>query len=319
MKVSREVKTAVLAIVAIALVIFGYNFMKGQNIFDSNRDFYAVYDNVNGLSTSADVTINGLKVGSISDINFLNQKGRVIVKFTVNSDFKFSNKSKVTIYTDGFISGKSLKITPDYTGDLARSGDTLQSNVEMEFVESLSHRVEPMEEKLENALVGIDSLVSSLNEVLDSDGRKELKETLTHLSTTVEHLSNASKGVDELLTRNSGTLDSMITNMDNASQNISQFSDSLAQIEVQPMLQSVDSALVNIQTVTAKLAAGQGTMGKLLGDDKVYDNLDGATLQLEELIQDIKLNPGRYVNLKFSLFGGKNRNKAYQRPEELED
>ncbi len=319
MKVSREVKTAVLAIVAIALVIFGYNFMKGQNIFDSNRDFYAVYDNVSGLSNSADVTINGLKVGGISDIGFLNKEGKIVVKFSVSNNFKFSDNSIVTLYSDGFIGGKSLKITPDYSGAMARSGDTLPSDVELEFVESLSHRVEPLEEKLEGALGGIDSLVSSLNEVMDQKAKKDLQESLANLNITLQHLNSAAAGVDDLLSKNNNRLDRMIDNMDNTSRNLSQFSDSLAQIQLQPLLHRIDSVLTNVQTVTAGLAAGEGTIGKLLGDDRVYDNLDRATMQLEELIQDIKLNPGRYVDLKFSLFGGKNKKKAYKKPKSVQD
>lgn len=314
MKVTREIKTAILAIVAIGLVIYGYNFMKGQNIFDSSRDFYAVYDNVEGLSNSADVTINGLKVGSISSVDFLNDNGQIVVKFSVDNNFEFSKFSKATIYSNSLIGGKSLKIEPDYKGALAKPGDTLGSAIELEMMESLSHRVEPLEQKLENALEGIDSLVSSFNEIVDDDSKENIKQSLAHLNTTLKHLNSTTSQLDMLISNNTDKLDGMIADLDHTSHNFKSFSDSLAQVEVKPLLQKVDSSLANIQMLTMKLASGEGTIGKLFTDDQVYDNVDNATREMEELIQDIKLNPGRYINLKFSLFGGKNKIQPYQEP-----
>lgn len=313
MKISREVKTALLAIAAIALLIYGYNFMKGRNIFDSNRDFYAIYDNVEGLSNSADVTLNGLKVGSVSKIEFLNKNGKIIVRFNVSNDFQFSDQSVVSLYSDGFIGGKSLKIEPDYNGPLAKAGDTLSSNVELELTERLSHRVEPLEQKLESALSGVDSLVQGLNDIIDEEGKRNIQESLVSLNATLKNLNNSSARIDRLLSGNADKLDGMISNFDHASQNLSRISDSLALVEVGPLINKIEDMIDDFNTVGAKLSRGEGTIGKLLDDDRVYENLDGATRELEDLIQDIKLNPGRYVDLKFSLFGGKN--KPYRKPE----
>ncbi len=312
MKVSREVKTGILAVVAIALVIYGYNFMRGQNIFDSNRNFYAVYDNVDGLSSSADVTINGLKVGSVSKIGFLDKKGKILVEFNVNNNFQFSNTSKAVIYSNGLIGGKAIKIDPRYEGRMAKSGDTLTSTTELELMESLSQRVEPLEQKIESAITGIDSLVQGLNQVIDEDGKQNLKEALAHLNVTMAHLNHTTGEIDKVLSKNADKLDRMIVNLDHTTQNFSNFSDSLAQIEVKPLLHKVDGILADFNRVSAKLSAGEGTMGKLFDDESVYDNLDAATRELEELIRDIKLHPGRYVNLKFSIFGGKNKDIPYQ-------
>ena len=114
MKYTKEVKTALLAFVAILLFIFGYSFLKGKNWFDSSRTFYAVYDDVEGLTPSSPVTINGLKVGNVSKIGFLNDTGKLLVSFTVDTDLPFSSNSTAQIYGGGLIGGKSVAILPEY-------------------------------------------------------------------------------------------------------------------------------------------------------------------------------------------------------------
>ncbi len=131
MRLSKEVKTGILAIGAILLLIFGYSFLKGTNLLDKNREFFVKYENVEGLSKAAPVTINGLIVGKILDINFANNEGGLIVKFTVEEDFDFSRSSIVRIYSAGLIGGKSLGVFPEYdASNLAKSGDTLRGETE---------------------------------------------------------------------------------------------------------------------------------------------------------------------------------------------
>ena len=168
MKISNEVKTAILAIVAIVLLIFGYSFLKGKNLLDSSRTFYAVYDEVEGLSPSSAVTINGLKVGQVTDINFLNKQGQLLVTFTVEKDFNFSKNSTAQVYGGGIIGGKSLAIVPEYeSGSIAKSGDTLQSNVEEGIMELVNERLTPLQQKLERTVVSADSLLTSINDLLN--------------------------------------------------------------------------------------------------------------------------------------------------------
>lgn len=315
MKLSREVKTGALALVAIAIVVFGYNFLKGNNVFDSSKVIYAVYNEVDGLTASSDVAINGLKIGKVTNIEFLDQSGNILVEMRVNSDFKFSNKSTAQIYSDGLIGGKVMKILPDYSGETVKSGDTLPSEVEEGIMANVISRLVPLREKFESAMGEIDTLVHGLNNVLDDSGQKELKESLAKLNATMSNLENSSSEINGLLSRNSEKFDRTIDNFDKTSENLNSFSDSLAKIEVQPLVNKVDGVLDDLNMLTSKLKNGEGTAGKLLNDDKLYNNLDNATREMEELIEDIKLNPRRYINLKFSVFGGKNKTQPYQKPE----
>ena len=302
MKYSREVKTALLAIVAIVLLIFGYSFLKGKNLLDSSMTLYAVYADVEGLSPSSAVTINGLKVGSVTDIDFLDQSGVLLVTFTVDTDFEFSPNSMARVYGGGIIGGKSLAIIPEYeAGNPARSGDTLPSEIEEGLLELVNDRLTPLQEKIEKAIVSADSLLTSINTVLNEDTRMNIQSTFRDLSSTVASLKSSATTIEGVMSRNSDKLDRTFTNLDGMSENLNSFSDTLAQLDMGVMIGNLEKVTADLEAVSGKLNSGEGTVGKLLNDPSVYDNVDRATRQMEQLLQDIKLNPRRYV--RFSLFG----------------
>lgn len=304
MKYTREVKTALLAIVAIVLLIFGYSFLKGKNLLDSSKTFYAVYPEVEGLSPSSTVTINGLKVGTVTDIDFLNQDGDLLVTFTVDTDFEFSPNSIARVYGGGIIGGKSMAIIPTYEpGNIAKSGDTLPSEMEEGLLELVNERLTPLQEKVEQAIVSADSLLTSINEVLNEDTRNNIQSTFSDLSTTVASLKTSAASIEGVMNRNSEKLDRTFSNLDNMTGNLNQFSDTLTHVDLGGMVRNLEKVTADLEAVSGKLNSEEGTVGKLLTDPTIYDNVDRATKQLEQLIQDIKLNPNRYV--RFSLFGKK--------------
>ncbi|MHA6280424.1 MlaD family protein [Salinimicrobium sp. CAU 1759] len=302
MKYTKEVKTALLAIVAILLFIFGYSFLKGKNWFDSSRTFYAVYNDVEGLSPSSAVTINGLKVGNVNKIGFLDNSGKLVVSFTVDNEFPFSKNSIAQIYGGGLIGGKSIAIIPKYEqGNMAKSGDTLQSAIEEGLLELVNERLTPLQEKIEKVIVSTDSLINSFNDVMNAQTRENLKNSIANLNSTVASLSNSANSVEGILSENSTKLNRTFTNLDEMSTNLNNFSDTLANFELRKVTEELEKAVSNFETVTSKLNSGEGTAGKLINDPSVYNNLERATNQLDALIQDVKLNPKRYVH--FSIFG----------------
>lgn len=302
MKISNEVKTAILAIIAIVLLIFGYSFLKGKNLLDSSRTFYAVYDEVEGLSPSSAVTINGLKVGQVTDINFLNQQGQLLVTFTVEKDFEFSKNSTAQVYGGGIIGGKSLAIVPEYeAGEMAKTGDTLQSNVEEGIMELVNERLTPLQQKLERTVVSADSLLTSINNVLNDSTTDNINNTFKNLNATMRSLKNTSSSLEVIVQGNAENLNQTFDNLNTMSGNFKTVSDSLKAINLGQITGDLETVVADFRGIADNLNNGEGTAGKLLNDDKVYNNLDRATKQLEELLQDIKLNPKRYVH--FSVFG----------------
>lgn len=303
MKYSREVKTALLAIIAIVILIFGYSFLKGENLLDNSRTFYAVYNDVEGLSPSSEVTINGLKVGKITSIDFLNTKGDLVVTFTVKNDFRFSKNSKAQIYGGGIIGGKTLAIVPEYDENVgwAKSGDTLSGGIEEGIMELVNDKLTPLQNKLENTIVSADSMLTAINEILDDSTRNNIRGTFRNLDATVSSFRVTANELQGIVQGNSQKLDRTFTNLDEMSTNFNKFSDTLTNMNISKITTDLEKVIADFEGISDKLNNGEGTAAKLINDDAVYNNLDRATKQLEELLQDVKLNPKRYVH--FSVFG----------------
>jgi phospholipid/cholesterol/gamma-HCH transport system substrate-binding protein len=310
LRLSKEVKTGILAIGSILLLIFGYSFLKGTNLLDKNREFYVKYDNVEGLAQAAPVTINGLTVGKVQNITFANSKGGLVVKFTVEKDFDFSKNSIVRIYSTGLIGGKSLGIYPQYDQNIAKSGDTLRGDIEDGMLTAVTKALGPLERKVNNTLATVDTLLFNVNAIVDEETRRNLKDAIINLNTTLNSFAGVSENLNKVLVNNSSKLDNTFTNLDKTTSNLSRLTDSLAQLETGKLVTDLQSVVDKMDKIVSGVNNGEGSMGKLLKDDKLYQNLEGASKQLEQLLQDVKLNPKRYVHI--SVFGKKN--KEYETP-----
>lgn len=295
-----------MAVIAILILIFGYSFLKGQNLLDSSRTFHAIYADVEGLSTSSPVTINGHRVGQVTKITFLDETGLLLVTFTVDTNFEFSKNSLAQVYGGGIIGGKSLGIVPEYEmGQMAKSGDTLPSDIEEGIMELVNERLTPLQIKVERAIVSTDSLLTSLNEVLNPESRNNIAVALDDLAVTLASLKGTAESLNGIVAGNSDKLDRTFTNLDEMSGNFNKFSDTLAQVNISGMTRDIEKVISDFEQISNNLTSGQGTAGKLLTDDSVYLNLERATSELEQLLQDVKLNPKRYVH--FSVFGKSGR------------
>jgi phospholipid/cholesterol/gamma-HCH transport system substrate-binding protein len=306
LKLSREVKTGIFAIVSILLFIFGYNYLKGTDLLTKSKFFYVTYQNVGGLENAAPVTVNGFKVGKVLDIGFAPSGDKLVVKFSVDKDFTFSKNSTVKLINSGLLGGKALAIIPSLDKKpVAKSGDMLHGEVEQGMLESMTTGLKPMEQKINKVMDNLDSLLVNLNHVLDSSSQKNLKQAIVGLNQTIYSFKNTTGQLNSMLTENKSKIASTLTNLETTSSNFATLSDSLATIKVKPMLQNLENTISKFNAMATKIESGEGSVGKLLKDEKLYDNLSGASKQLEQLLEDMKLHPKRYVH--FSLFGKKDK------------
>jgi phospholipid/cholesterol/gamma-HCH transport system substrate-binding protein len=316
LKLSRELKTGLVTAIIIALFFWGYNFMKGQNIFDTSpRTYFAKYSNIGGLSTASDVTINGMKVGKIVDITFDSDpesRGMLIVEFGVNNDFKFSKNSIATIYSASLMGGKALSIDASFEGEEALSGDLLAGKVERDMFTSLGETINPVQVKLERVLESADSLLNGLNSVLNKEGRRNLSETISGLNETVSGFKNASVSLNNVINENKDELSSSISNLAITTENFAKLSDSLVSTNIVGTVDALRESITRFGVIMEGIEQGEGSVGKLLKDDGLYINLENASKELEELLREIKEHPRRFVNI--SIFGKKD--KGYQEKEE---
>lgn len=306
MKITREIKTAILVIASILLFIWGYSFLKGRDLLTDYKTFYVQYDNVEGLVNSAPVTINGLTVGKVSGIKFLDDSGKVQVSLQIKSDFPFSKSSIASIYEPGLIGGKQIMITPNFEDKtIAETGMILKGEIKPGLTSLVAERLTPLQEKVEKMVVSADNLLKNVNTILDSKTKESLKSSIANLDATLAEFKVASKSVNEMLVENKGKINSTMTNVDKASANFSKMSDSLAKVNIGQTVRNLEKTLAKVDKIMADVQDGKGTLGKLAKDETMYTNLSKSSKELELLLQDLRLNPTRYVNV--SLFGKKNK------------
>ncbi|NND62957.1 MAG: MCE family protein [Flavobacteriaceae bacterium] len=316
MKLSRQVKTGILVIAGILLFIFGYNFLKNSSFFQEGRVFYVKYNNVAGLGISAPVTINGFQVGKVESIDFIDNNGGLLVKFSVEKDFEFSKNSIVQIYSSGFIGGNNLGIIPKYDpNNIAVSKDTLKGEIQRGMIDGILDKFGPLESGLKSTIARLDTVLGNVNEVMDEETKQNLKSSIANFNATMSSFNRASRDMSSLLNNNKEKLNNTFDNLDTTAENFARLSDSLAEIELGQMTKDLQSVLTKFDAIVSSLENGDGSVGKLLKDEKLYDNLAGASKQLEQLLEDMKLNPKRYVH--FSLFG--KRPKPYEAEKETQD
>lgn len=312
MKISKEIKTALLVIGSLALLIWGYNFLKGKDLFSSNRTFYVNYDNVEGLNQASTVTINGMIVGKVNNI-FMNNEGTITVELSVNSPIEIPASTVAEIYSPGMLGGKQVALIVDFSdGNLANSGDFLNSGVKIGLLDGLSGKADPIMVKLDSVLYNVNQLVVGLNNTLDDSLKTSLQNSLAELNHTLKNTTQITTGFNRIVSDNEQKIGTIVSDFSETSGNLKQMSEELAQADLKATLDKFEETADNLSNMMAKIESGEGNLGKLINDDELYNNLEGTSKELNQLIEDIKLNPKRYLNI--SVFGKKST--PYEEPKE---
>ena len=304
---SKELKTGIAAVIILCLGYWGFNFLKGQNLLEpASRVFYIEYDNIQGLNKASTVSINGLQVGKVSEINFntdIKKRGKLVVKIALDNDFEFSKNSVAKIYSTSIIGGESLAIIPSYDGEPAVSGDYLKGEVESDIFTSVGETLNPLKTKVERVIIGADSLLIALNDVLDVKSRDSFKKTILGVETTVSSLNETLISFNTMIDSTKLDIDLALENTKKITANFVKVSDTLTKVNFGQTVKTLQTALVNINGLLSGIENGKGSLGKLATDDTMYNNLSKASKELGDLLRDMKLNPKRFVH--FSLFGKK--------------
>lgn len=299
MKITKEIKVALLVLSGILLFIFGFNYLKGQNLLGSSRTFYALYDNVEGLTASTPVTINGMTVGKVIEISFKGDgSGKLLVKLLVDSEFQFSKNSRAELYETGLIGGKAIAIVPAFDGaEKAMDESYLDGGVKAGLSELVNQRLTPLQEKIEKMMLSADELLVNLNDVFDDKTKNNLKTSIAGLNGTISSFKETSNSLNQTVKNNQKYIDSILSNANSLTSNLNKITSDLDEAELGKTVESLQSTLEKFDSILAGLEKGDGTMGKLLKDDALYNNLKGASKEMEELLEDIKLHPKRYFRI----------------------
>lgn len=310
---SKEFKTGIIVILIIVVFIWGFNFLKGHDLLDGEaRNFKVEYSKIGGLNKASSVTLNGLKVGRVNDIEFNEtpeKRGQLIVSFSVESDFEFSKKSIVRIYSPNPIAGSSLAIVPNYDGEIAVSGDTLEGEMEENLFTSIGERLDPIQSKLENVIVSADTLFQRINDVLDKKTTESVKRSVRGLELTIADIRSTLGAVNSLLDSSSVEFSETMKSTRKITENLVKVTDTLANSNIGEIMRKAEITLTSVNSLLLGIEQGKGSLGKLVNDDAMYNNLTNVSKELEELLREMKINPKRFVH--FSLFG--RRAKAFDK------
>ena len=314
---NKELKIGFFAIISIVALVFGVNYLKGINILNDNRDYYAVYKNIGGLQVGSPVLVNGYNVGMVSNIDLLLEKNQnLLVTISLDKVFEMPINTVCKIVNQDLMGTKGVALVIGDSEDFLNIGDTLVSGVEGSLQDEVNAQILPLKNKAEELIGSMDSVMMIVTAVLNKDTRENLRNSLQSLDKTFELMSLTMIKVDSMVDLNDERIAKVISNLASITSNLessngeiktiltnfSSISDSLAKSEIA-------TTLKNFSEITTKISNGEGSIGLLLKDDKIYTNFEKSTRELAALLEDIKKHPSRYVN--FSIIGG---GKPYVEP-----
>jgi phospholipid/cholesterol/gamma-HCH transport system substrate-binding protein len=313
-KINNETRVGVLAAFAIALLIIGYNFLKGNSIFSSETILYAKYSRVDGLGTSKPVLVNGFQIGRVDQLELM-ADGSILATLKIKDEYKIPVNTIARLESTDLLGGKAIVMVLGNSTEYAADGFTLNTNVERGIMES----VQPVQKKAEQIIAKMDSVLTSVNTILNPNFQQNVEKSFTSISATLASLESTSKKVDLLVGSESSKLSNILSNVESISvnfknngakidavlNNLTTTTDKMAALNFKQTVDNANKAMSDLQLMIADIKAGKGSIGKLINDEQMYQNLNNASKNLDALMIDLKANPKRYVH--FSVFGKNNK------------
>ncbi|HXB39384.1 MAG TPA: MlaD family protein [Bacteroidia bacterium] len=321
MKLSREVKTGIVVVIAIALGVYGFNYLRGSDLFKKDFTLYAMYNKSDGLIEASPVTVNGYRVGQIKKLTLVPFKGayKVLVSLMISEKVNIPIGSHAKIVSSDLLGTKAVEIMFADTNVFVNMGDTLLPDVEDNLQTAVDKRIAPLQKKAENLISSIDSVMQVVQKVMNANVRASLVASFESIKTTIQSLQHTAFTMDTLTTTQQGKiihildkLASITSNIEknndkisNILTNFSDISDSIAKSNIKSTIERTNLALLQANDILAQINSGKGTVGKLIKNDSLYNNLNNASKDLDALFKDLNDHPKRYVH--FSIFGRKDR------------
>jgi len=302
-------------ILAIVIFVWGYNYLKGKDLFSKQRIFYSRYHKIDGLVTANPVLINGKQVGSVNKIYFTpDHSGDLMVVFLIKDKFPIPKNTVARIINATLLGAKSVDLKLGNSKVLAQSGDTLRGSVEVTLKNEVNSALAPMKARAERLLSNVDTLVRSISELFSKNAKGNLKKSITDVAGTLHNLNITTAELKDMVENNNVHVSRTLANLDSLSStlmdsrgdlqatihNFKNISDTLSKVELAQTIYQTKKSLVRINLLLKRINQGQGTIGSLMANDSLYIELNRSALELNRLLKDIRENPHRY--LKFSLF-----------------
>lgn len=316
MKISREIKLGILTVLSVFLFIWGLNYLKGKDIFSRQIIFYAIYDDVTSLIESNPVLLSGVTIGQVNRISFIpDGSGRILVENIVSADVPIPDNSVAMLTGVSLTGSREIVIQLGDSPTLINDGDTLASGLQSSLQDEVSQLVTPIKEKAEELFGQIDSVMVVFQAIFNEQTRVNITQSFQSIQNTLENLEKTTNRMDQTIDRESTRISTILGNAESISQNLkdnnetintilnnfSSISDSLAAANLTQTLLQAEHSVSSLNNILEKIEKGEGTMGMLVNDEELYNNMEASSKQLELLLEDIRSNPGNYIRI--SVFG----------------
>lgn len=312
MKIKREVKIGLYALLMLVALYWGINFLRGRDLFNTTNTYFGTYDQINGIQKSSPIMIRGFKVGAVGDITFDPRvSDKIVLHLNIKSKFKIPDNSQARIYSEGLLGGKAIEIILGNSERYLQDGDTLHSVADKNLLEMAGSELEILKQKatvlldnMNKTLVSVNSLFvdnsQSINTALNNfaEMSTSLNSVITGERKTLKELLQNINSLSAALKQNTGNIDNIVTNFEG-------FSENLASTDIKTIADNLSTTLVQLNCTLERLNSGDGTAGRLLTDDELYESMLKAVSDLSILLEDVKAHPGRYVSV--SVFGRKSK------------
>lgn len=305
MKISREVKLGLLGTLTLFLFIWGIAYLKGKDIFSSQLTIYSEFGNVTGLVETNPVIVSGVKIGQVDEISFHpDGSGRIIVSMILNKEIGIPKNSVAHLKGADFMGFREIELIIGDAPAKVSNGDTIVSRTSTSLLEDAGQQLAPVKEQAEVLLARVDSVLAAIQYVFSEDIQNNLTQSIESLKNTMVTIDKQSGRLDAIM----ANAESITTNLKdnnesitNIIQNFSSISDTLAALEIAQTMAEVNTTMESLSGAMEKIQRGEGSIGLLVNDDALYQNLETSSKKLDLLLEDIRLNPRRYINV--SVFG----------------
>ena len=311
MKISNETKIGALTAIGITILILGYSFLRGDDVFSGSNKFYALYSKVDGLSISKPVLVNGFQIGRISKMT-LHNDGRTLVELSVDRQYKVPSNTVAKLESTDLLGSKAIVFDYGNSNTFAQDGDVLQANIQGSLTESL----QPIQKKAEDLVNKLDSSLASINKILNPNFQENVDRSFASIANSLQTLEGTTKKIDALVSTQTTHINGILANTETVTSNLKTSSERLTGIttnfekvssdvansNIKQTLENANKAMADLQATISKINTSNGSLGLLLNDKQMYNNLKDASDNLNKLLIDFKANPKRYVS--FSVFGG---------------
>lgn len=325
MKISNETKIGIIAVVALVLLFFGFSFLRGKNIFHKETQMYAVYDDVLGLKKSNPVVINGLQVGKITDIDGGRNMRRLLVTITFSEDVDIPDNS-VAVINPNLLGSPTLEIQLGNANTYKEHGDTILTVASSGAIDEALKVLNPVLYEVRNAVKSLDSVLHIVTTTFDPSVKSNIRDIISNMNLISESFTNSARSLEVMMNPETGALGQSLSNInlftanltknnqtvDSILRNIKTTSNQIAALDLKQSADSLNIAIQNFRQISEKINSTDGSLGRLLNDEKLYQNLESTSHKLNTLIDDIRVHPKRYVN--FSVFGKKDKGNYLTAP-----